>query len=88
MDRQTLRTKLLDIFEQETWERPENLTDEMTIREGLKLDSVDVLSVALRVESELGVTLGSDDFGRIHTVGDLLDTIQSKLASKSKAKAA
>ena len=85
MDRQALRTKLLDIFEQETWERPENLTDEMTIREGLKLDSVDVLSVALRVESELGATLGSDDFGRIQTVGDLLDTIQSKLATKSKA---
>ena len=85
MDRQTLRTKLLDIFEQETWERPENLTDEMTIREGLKLDSVDVLSVALRLESELGVTLGSDDFGRIQTVGDLLNTIQSKLATKSKA---
>jgi acyl carrier protein len=85
MDRQTLRTKLLDIFEQETWERPENLADNVTIREGLKLDSVDVLSVALRLESELGVTLGSDDFGRIQTVGDLLDTIQSKLAAKSKA---
>jgi len=85
MDRQTLRTRLLDIFEQETWERPENLTDDMTIREGLKLDSVDVLSVALRLESELGVTLGSDDFGRIQTVGDLLDTIQAKLSAKSKA---
>ncbi len=85
MDRQTLRTRLLDIFEQETWERPENLTDDMTIREGLKRDSVDVLSVALRLESELGVTLGSDDFGRIQTVGDLLDTIQAKLSAKSKA---
>ena len=85
MDRQTLRTKLLEIFEQETWERPESLTDEMTIREGLKLDSVDVLSIALRLESELGVMLGSDDFGRIQTVGDLLDTIQAKLAVKSKA---
>jgi acyl carrier protein len=85
MDRQTLRTKLLEIFEQETWERPENLTDEMTIREGLKLDSVDVLSIALRLETDLGVTLGSDDFGHIQTVGDLLDKIQAKLAVQSKA---
>lgn len=85
MDRQTLRTRLLDIFEQETWERPENVTDETTIREGLKLDSVDVLSVALRLESELGVTLDSGDFGHIQTVGDLLDTIQAKLATKAKA---
>lgn len=85
MDRQTLRTRLLDIFEQETWERPENVTDETTIREGLKLDSVDVLSVALRLESDLGVKLDSSDFGHIQTVGDLLDTIQAKLATKAKA---
>jgi acyl carrier protein len=85
MDRQTLRIRLLDIFEQETWERPENVTDETTIREGLKLDSVDVLSVALRLESELGVRLDSGDFGHIQTVGDLLDTIQTKLATKAKA---
>ena len=88
MDRQALRTKLLDIFEQETWERPENLADEVTIREGLKLDSVDVLSVALRLETDLGVTLDSSDFGRVLTVGDLLDTIQAKLAAKSRAQAA
>jgi acyl carrier protein len=85
MDRQTLRTKLLDIFEQETWERPENVTDETTIREGLKLDSVDVLSVALRLESDLGVRLDGSDFGHIHTVGNLLDTIQAKLATNAKA---
>jgi acyl carrier protein len=85
MDRQTLRARLLDIFEQETWERPENVTDDTTIREGLKLDSVDVLSVALRLESELGVTLDSSDFGHIHTVGGLLDSIQAKLATKAKA---
>jgi acyl carrier protein len=85
MDRQTLRAKLLEIFEQETWERPENLADDVSIRDGLKLDSVDVLSVALRLETELGVSLDSNDFGHILTVGDLLDTIQAKLAVKSKA---
>jgi acyl carrier protein len=84
MDRQDLRDKLLDILEQETWERPEILADHMTIRDGLKLDSVDVLSVALRVESELGVVLDSSDFGHILTAGDLLDAIQAKLAAQAK----
>ena len=69
-------------------ERPENLADDVTIREGLKLDSVDVLSVALRLETELGVTLDSNDFGRILTAGDLLDTIQAKLAAKTRSQAA
>jgi acyl carrier protein len=88
MDRQAIRTKLLDIFEQETWERPEKMDDDVRIREGLKLDSVDVLSIALRLETELGVTLDSSDFGHILTVGDLLDTIQAKMAAKSKSQAA
>jgi acyl carrier protein len=88
MDREHLRTTLLDLLEQETWERPERFTDEVKIREGLKLDSVDLLGVMLRAESSLGVTLDSRDFDKISTVGDLLDTILRKLAAKSHSKAA
>ncbi len=88
MDRQELRTTLLDVLEQETWERPENLADSVRIREGLKLDSVDLLSVMLRVETLLGISLNSRDFEKVATVGDLLDVIQSKLAAKVERKAA
>ncbi|HEX5104091.1 MAG TPA: acyl carrier protein [Pirellulaceae bacterium] len=88
MDRQRLRTTLLDLLEQETWERPETFTDDVKIREELKLDSVDLLGVMLRAESTLGVSLDSRDFDKIATVGDLLDTIQRKLAAKPQNKAA
>jgi acyl carrier protein len=88
MDRQKLRETLLDVLEQETWERPENLADHVKIREGLKLDSVDLLSVTLRVESQLGISLDSRDFERIVTVGDLLDVIQAKLPARPQNKAA
>lgn len=81
MDRQELRTTLLDVLEQETWERPDNLADNVKIREGLKLDSVDLLSVMLRVETQLGISLSSRDFEKVVTVGDLLDLIQAKLAT-------
>jgi acyl carrier protein len=81
MDRQQLRETLLDVLEQETWERPAKLADHIRIREGLKLDSVDLLSVMLRVETQLQISLDSRDFEKVVTVGDLLDTIQSKLAS-------
>jgi len=84
MDRQTLRETLLDVLEQETWERPHSLADDVKIREGLKLDSVDLLSVTLRVESQLGISLDSRDFERVTTVGDLLDVLQTKLAAKEK----
>jgi acyl carrier protein len=88
MDREQLRTSLLDLLEQETWERPERFTDDVRIREGLKLDSVDLLGVMLRAEATLGVSLDSRDFDKIATVGDLLDTIVRKVAAKTQSKAA
>ena len=88
MDRQQLRNTLLDVLEQETWERPENLADDVKIREQLKLDSVDLLSVMLRVETQLNISLNSRDFEKVVTVGHLLDVIQSKLAAGPVKKAA
>ena len=88
MDRETLRTTLLDVLEQETWERPENAADHVKIREGLKLDSVDLLSVMLRIETQLGISLDSRDFEKVVTVGDLLTVIEGKLAARAQAKAA
>ena len=88
MDRQQLRETLLDVLEQETWERPANLADHVKIRDGLKLDSVDLLGVTLRVENQLGISLDARDFEKIVTVGDLLTAIEGKLAAAENRKAA
>ena len=88
MDRQQLRETLLDVLEQETWQRPDNLADDVKIREGLKLDSVDLLSVMLRVETQLGISLDSRDFEKVTTVGDLLDVLEAKLVARAQSKAA
>ena len=88
MNRQQLRQTLLDVLEQETWQRPDNFNDDVQVREGLKLDSVDLLSVMLRVETQLGITLDSRDFEKVTTVGDLLDVIEAKLSAQSQSKAA
>jgi acyl carrier protein len=88
MDREQLRHKLVDLIEQETWERPEDFSDGVKIREGLKLDSVDLLSVMLKAESQLGVSLDSRDFDKITTVDDLLATIERKMAARAQSKAA
>lgn len=88
MDRQTLRETLLDIVEQETWSRPEDLSDAMQLREGLNLDSVDMFSVMMRIESKLDIKLASTDYVGIESVGDLLDLLEAKLAASTKSKAA
>jgi acyl carrier protein len=87
MDRQALRETLVDLLEQETWERPESLDDSISLRDGLKLDSVDLLTVMMRIESQLGFQLNNHDLEPIVTLGDLLDLIQAKLAAKAQGHA-
>ena len=88
MEREDLRKKLLDLIEEETWERPTAFEDGVQLREELELDSVDMLSVSLRAEEQLGISMGSGDFVGLETVGDLLNKIQAKLAAKGQSKAA
>lgn len=88
MDRQELRATLLDIVEQETWERPADLSDEILLQEGLKLDSVDMLTIMMRIESKLGIKLINSDFEGVESVGNLLDVLQKKFPPTSQSKAA
>ncbi|MFN0016993.1 MAG: acyl carrier protein [Pirellulaceae bacterium] len=88
MERGALRQTLLDILTQESWVSSEGLTDDVNLRTDLKLDSVDLLSMALQAERTLGISIDSKDFESVTTLGDLLDLMQTKLSKKSTAKAA
>jgi len=88
MDRATLRATLLDLMQQETWESFEGVSDDVNLRTGLKLDSVDLLSMALHAERKLGISIQSQDFANVNTLGDLLDMLGAKLASQPQARAA
>ncbi|WP_425618973.1 acyl carrier protein [Anatilimnocola sp. NA78] len=88
MDRATLRATLLDLMQQETWESFENVSDDVNLRTGLKLDSVDLLSMALHAERKLGIAIQSQDFANVNTLGDLLDMLTAKLATKQHSRAA
>lgn len=83
MDRQTLRTSLLEIMQLETFESLEGVTDDTNLRTGLKIDSVDLLSMGLHAERKFGVAINSDDFDNIKTLGDLLNLLQAKIAAKA-----
>lgn len=88
MERGELRQTLLDILTQESWVSSEGLTDDVNLRTDLKLDSVDLLSMALQAERTLGISIDSKDFESVTTLGDLLDLMQAKLSKKTSAKAA
>lgn len=62
-------------------ERPlPTLTEDKVIAE-LGLDSLSTLEMVGTLERELSIRLPTDELGDIHTVGELIDLIESKLAA-------
>jgi acyl carrier protein len=79
--RQQLRTTLLTLLEEEMGESYPALADDQDLRESLKLDSVDVVGLVMRIEREFRVRLATEELANVKLVGDLLDLMESKLAS-------
>jgi acyl carrier protein len=85
MPRSELAAMLLELLQQETGETFERLTDETDLREELKLDSVDMVSLLLHVENALHLNIDTQELGNLETVGQLLDLLENKLAPVSAA---
>jgi acyl carrier protein len=84
-DRQQIRATLIEMLEADTGEKYQDIKEEDNIREGLGLDSVDVVSVVSQIERKLQMRLSHEELLKIVTVGDLLDLIESKIQAQSKA---
>jgi acyl carrier protein len=83
MDRESLRATLVTLLEDEMGESYD-LTDEATdLREGLGLDSVDVVGLVMRVERHFRIRLAMEELMEVKQLGQLLDLIQGKLAARN-----
>ena len=85
MDRATLRQTLLEQLQEETGESYASLEDDLQLREGLGLDSIDVVTLVISVQERLGIELKSEELEKVVKVGDLLDLIQAKVAKRAAA---
>ena len=79
MDRESIRQSLLAYLEDDRGEPIASLADEVTIRDDLGLDSVDVVGLVMSAERQFRVRLATEELTTIVTVGDMLDLLQSKL---------
>lgn len=80
MNRADLRMRLHALLEEEMGEAYPTLADEIDLKDGLGLDSVDVIGLVMRVERELRVRLGLPELQGVRSVGELLDLLESKRA--------
>ncbi|MDB4475258.1 acyl carrier protein [Pirellulales bacterium] len=88
MERTQLSAIVLELLEKETGETYDALEDSTTLNEGLGLDSLDMAGLILHIESHFGVQIETELLENIKTVGQILDTLEEKIAVKEGRKAA
>ncbi len=87
-DRQSIRQTLIELLEADTGEKYADLEDSASLRDGLGLDSVDVVSIVSQIERRFRIRLSQQDLEKLVTVGDVLDLLQAKVANPPGASAA
>ena len=83
MERKHVRNTLKKILEDETDTSIQDLPDETIVTEVFGLDSVDRVSLMMRVEDSFRIRLTNEELTRIDTVGSLIDIVQAKVAAPS-----
>ena len=79
LDRDAIRTTLIELLEADTGEHYSDLQDSKKLREELGLDSVDVVSIVSQIERRFHIRLSQDELMTLSTVGDVLNLLQVKL---------
>jgi acyl carrier protein len=83
MNREQVRGVLKTIFEEETGQTLDSLDDDAVLAEDFALDSVDLVSLLMRVESHFQVRLTNAELTDSRTVGALIDLVGSKTSEAS-----
>lgn len=81
LDRETLLSMLMGLLEAEMGESYPVPDESVELRDGLGLDSVDVVGLVMRVEREFRIRLGMEELMEVKRLGQLLDLVQTKLAA-------
>ncbi len=84
-DRMLIRHTLIELLEADTGEKYPDLDDATNLREGLGLDSVDVVSIVSQVERRFHIRLTHQELEKLVTVSDVLDLLSAKLAAPAAA---
>jgi acyl carrier protein len=78
-DRNFIRSTLVEVLEADTGENYADLKETDNLREGLGLDSVDVVSVVSQIERRFHIRLTHQELEKLVSVGDVLDLLHAKL---------
>ena len=87
-DRETIRQTLIELLEADTGEKYPDLDDNSNLREGLGLDSVDVVSIVSQIERRFRIRLTQQELEKLVTVADVLNLLETKFSEGGESSAA
>jgi acyl carrier protein len=87
-DRDTIRRTLIELLEADTGEKYPELDDNSNLREGLGLDSVDVVSIVSQIERRFRIRLTQQELEKLVTVADVLNLLETKFTGDAETSAA
>ncbi|SRR6266851_4529135 len=86
--RQVIRQTLIELLEADTGEKYPDLDKKTPLREGLGLDSVDVVSIVSQIERRFRIRLTHEELQTLVTVEDVLTLLETKVTARPETKAA
>src|SRR5258707_5041005 len=79
--REMIRETLIELLEADTGEKYPDLDEKTPLREGLGLDSVDVVSIVSQIERRFRIRLTHEELQTLVTVEDVLKLLEAKVAA-------
>jgi acyl carrier protein len=70
--------KIMEILVEELDVEEDSITLDSKIKEDLGADSLDLFELINRLEDELDVVIEEDDYGKLITVGDIVNYLTDK----------
>src|SRR5260370_40343340 len=77
--REMIRQTLVELLEADTGEKYPNLDEKTNLREGIGLDSVDVVSIVSQIERRFHIRLTHEVLQALATMGDVLNLLHAIL---------
>jgi acyl carrier protein len=81
LNRDTIRQTLIELLEADTGEKHPNLDENANLRDGLGLDSVDVVSIVSQIERRFRIRLTHEELQQLVTVANVLDLLEAKISA-------
>ncbi len=79
ISRQDILQTLSEFLESDADVQLDSLSEDLSLREGLGLDSVDLVGVIMRIEGHYRIRLTHAELETVANVGTLLDLIEAKV---------